>query len=65
MHRATGEVLDRVAAGEELLVERHGVPIARLVPVSGPAVQLIGAGAGRARQLIDDVELMSPIVEEM
>jgi len=29
-----GRLLDRVAAGEELVITRHGEPVARLVPVS-------------------------------
>ena len=29
------ELLDRVAAGDEFTITRHGKPIARLVPVTG------------------------------
>jgi len=29
-----GHLLDRVQAGEELLITRHGRPVAKLVPVS-------------------------------
>ena len=29
-----GQVLDRVEAGEELIITRHGAPVARLVPIS-------------------------------
>jgi len=28
-----GSLLDRVAAGEELVITRHGQPVARLVPI--------------------------------
>jgi prevent-host-death family protein len=28
-----GRLLDRVAAGEELVITRHGQPVARLVPI--------------------------------
>ena len=28
-----GRLLDRVAAGEELVITRHGEPVARLVPI--------------------------------
>ncbi len=65
MHRSTGEILERVAAGEELVIERNGVPIARLEPVSSGPAALIGAGAGRTRQLVSDDELLAPVIEEM
>ncbi|MEI6255920.1 MAG: type II toxin-antitoxin system prevent-host-death family antitoxin [Planctomycetota bacterium] len=29
-----GRLLDRVAAGEELVITRHGEPVARLVPIN-------------------------------
>ena len=31
------ELLDKVLAGKEIVITRHGEPIARLVPVSAPA----------------------------
>ena len=62
VHRSTGDVLDRVAAGEELIVARNGVPIARLIPMSRPADRLTGAGAGRTRQLHD---VIAPVIDEM
>ena len=31
------ELLDKVRAGKEIVITRHGEPIARLVPVSAPA----------------------------
>lgn len=33
-----GEVVDRVAAGERLMVTRSGKPVAELRPVSAPAL---------------------------
>jgi prevent-host-death family protein len=38
------ELLERVAAGEELTITRHGTPVARLVPVK----QVSTAGQRRA-----------------
>ena len=32
------ELLDKVCAGKEVVITRHGEPIARLVPVNAPAV---------------------------
>jgi prevent-host-death family protein len=34
-----GELLDRVVAGEEIVITRHEKPIARLVPESGPRLE--------------------------
>ncbi len=41
-------LLERVAAGEEVLIAKAGVPVARLVPVVLPAdVRPLGTEAGR------------------
>jgi prevent-host-death family protein len=29
-------LLERVARGEQIIITRHGAPVARLVPVAGP-----------------------------
>lgn len=65
VHRSTGEVLERVATGEELVIERNGVPIAVLRPFERRAAALIGAGTGRTRQRVSDDELLAPVIEEM
>jgi prevent-host-death family protein len=31
------ELLERVAAGEEFTITRHGAPVARLIPVNNPS----------------------------
>ncbi len=33
------ELLERVAAGEEVTITRHGSPVARMVPVKGTSTQ--------------------------
>ncbi len=30
------ELLERVAAGEEIMITKHGTPVAKLVPISRP-----------------------------
>lgn len=41
-------LLDRVAAGEDVIIARHGRPVARLVPVAErPARRTPGAWKGR------------------
>ena len=42
------ELLDRVGAGEELVIVRHGRPVARLVPVADARRERV---AGAIRQL--------------
>lgn len=34
-----GELLDRVIAGEEIVITRHEKPVARIVPESGPRLE--------------------------
>jgi prevent-host-death family protein len=55
-------LLDEAAAGEEIEITRHGRPVARLVPPSGPR-SLKGLFAGRARTAVDEKDLLS--TEEM
>lgn len=40
-------LLQRVAAGEEITIERGGVPVARLVPVERQARRHFGADRGK------------------
>ncbi len=65
MHRSTGDILDRVVAGEEMIIARNGVPIARLLPIGGPAALIDGVGAQKTRQVVGDEELIAPIIDEM
>ena len=43
------QVLDRVEAGEELVITRRGKPVARVVPVQPPVVPLPPLAAFRAQ----------------
>ncbi|MBU2785569.1 MAG: type II toxin-antitoxin system Phd/YefM family antitoxin [Acidithiobacillus ferriphilus] len=43
------QVLDRVEAGEELVITRRGKPVARVVPVRQPVVPLPSLAAFRAQ----------------
>lgn len=55
-------LLDEAAAGEEIEITRHGRPVARLVPPSGPRT-LKGMFEGRARTAVDEESLLN--TEEM
>jgi prevent-host-death family protein len=55
-------LLDEVAAGEEIEITRHGRPVARLVPASGPH-SMEGMFRGLARTAVDEEKLID--TEEM
>ncbi|HWJ42977.1 MAG TPA: type II toxin-antitoxin system prevent-host-death family antitoxin [Solirubrobacterales bacterium] len=55
-------LLDEAAAGEEIEITRHGRPVARLVPPTGPRA-LKGLFQGRARTAVSEEDLLS--TEEM
>jgi prevent-host-death family protein len=40
-------LLQRVAAGEEIIIARGGQPVARLVPIERPARRIFGMDRGR------------------
>ena len=46
---AIGRLLDAVARGEEVVIERHGQPVARLVPVVAEVPHLPDRSAFRQR----------------
>ena len=53
-------LLDRVAAGEEVLIAKAGVPVARLVPVVLPAeIRPLGTETGRVI-IADDFDAPLP-----
>ena len=49
-------------AGEEVVIARAGVPVARLVPVAPALRRRFGAYAGLFE--VDDEELLAPLPEE-
>ncbi len=44
-----GQLLDRVEAGEEIVITRHGKVVARLVPPGGPGIDRERARAAARR----------------
>jgi prevent-host-death family protein len=55
-------LLDEAAAGEEIEITRHGKPVARLVPPTGPH-SMEGIFQGLARTAVDEEKLID--TEEM
>ena len=55
-------LLERVAAGEEVVIAKSGVPVARLVPVVMPA-EARPLGTERGRWIADDFD--APLPEDV
>jgi prevent-host-death family protein len=59
------ELLDRVLAGEEVVIARHGRPVARLVPVEERRPRVPGALAHlRSKGAYDDSRFFEPMTED-
>jgi prevent-host-death family protein len=46
-----GHLLDLVEAGKEIVITRHGRPVARISPVSGVSAERIGAAKAAAERI--------------
>ena len=46
-----GRLLDRVLTGEEIVVTRHGKPVARIIPAGRPARHEVRAAVAGLREL--------------
>ena len=51
-----GELLDRVARGEEIVITRHEKPVARMVPEGGPNLAEIRMGVTALRQVQEEIQ---------
>jgi antitoxin (DNA-binding transcriptional repressor) of toxin-antitoxin stability system len=60
--RGLGRLVRRVAAGEELVITRAGVPVARMVPIERPARRTLGVDRGRF-EIPEDFD--APLPEEV
>lgn len=60
-------LIDDVAASkQEIVITKRGKPVARLVPMEDPGDrerELLARWRGKARQLVDDDELLAPSSE--
>jgi prevent-host-death family protein len=55
-------LLERVAAGEEVIIAKSGKPVARLVPVAAPGKRPLGLDAGKG-WIADDFD--APLPQEL
>ena len=51
-----GELLDRVARGEEIIITRHEKPVARMVPEGGRNLAEIRMGVTALRQVQEEIQ---------
>jgi prevent-host-death family protein len=54
-----GELLDRVARGEEIIITRHEKPVARMVPEGGRNLGEIRMGVTALRQVQEEIQKRS------
>ena len=54
-----GELLDRVARGEEIVITRHDKPIARMVPEGGRNLEEIRTGVTALREVQEGIHRRS------
>ena len=59
------ELLERVAAGEEFLITRHGQPLARLVPASRMSRSDVAQAIEEFEKLQSTVQLNPPGTERL
>ena len=56
------KLVDRAAAGEEIIIAKNGVPLARLVPLEQPSPRQPGGWEGRVT-IADDFD--APLPDEI
>ena len=55
-----GELLDRVANGEEVVITRHDKPVARIIPEGRPSLEQVREAVEGLRQLREKIATYSP-----
>lgn len=50
-----GELLDRVAQGEEIIITRHEKPVARIIPEGGPSFEQVRRAAQQLETLQEEI----------
>lgn len=58
-------LVDRAAAGEEIVIAKNGVPQARLVPLASRAAPRKPANAMRIRRIAADFDAADPTIEAL
>ena len=50
-----GELLERVARGEEIVITRHDKPVARMVPEGGPNLEEVRMGVSALKRVQEEI----------
>jgi len=58
-------LVDRAAAGEEIVIAKNGVPQARLVPIAFRGERRKPANAMRVRRIAADFDAPDPAIERL
>ena len=58
-------LVDRAAAGEEIVIAKNGVPQARLVPLAARGERRAPANAMRIPRIAADFDLPDPAIESL
>jgi prevent-host-death family protein len=58
-------LVDRAAAGEEIVIAKNGVPQARLVPLAARGERRAPANAMRIRRIAVDFDAPDPAIEAL
>lgn len=58
-------LVDRVAAGEEIVIAKNGKALAKLVPIEKPKKPRVPANVGRITYIADDFDELDPEIVEM
>lgn len=58
-------LVDRAAAGEEIIIAKNGVPQARLMPLASRGEARKPANAMRIRHIADDFDAADPAIEAL
>lgn len=58
-------LVDRAAAGEEMVIAKNGVPCARLVPIVSRGQRRVPANAMRVEYVAPDFDAPDPVTERM
>jgi prevent-host-death family protein len=56
-------LVDRAAAGEEIIIAKNGIPQARLVPLASHGERRKPANAMRIRHIAADFDALDPAIE--
>jgi prevent-host-death family protein len=58
-------LVDRAAAGEEIVIAKNGIPQARLVPLASRGEPRQAANSMRIRRIADDFDAPDPAIEAL